>query len=106
MDNQSSMFELCPNDSRKSFYGKATVHILEGVAVLRSYDTNVCAYFGDRFVWSDSYDIEDMSQTTGRHVAAFMCWAQKAPKGKPHLRRALNTGTLETTNLDRFDTVR
>lgn len=106
MYNQNEMFELAPRDGRKSFYGKATVHTFGNVAILRSYDTDVCAYFGGRFVWSDTYDIEDMSQTTGRHVAAFRQWAQDAPMGKPELRRALNNGNLALVDLDRFNTVR
>ena len=106
MKNQSETFELAPRDGRKSFYGKATAHTFGDVTILRSYETNVCAYFGDRFVWSDSYDVEDMSPTTGRHVVAFMHWGGDTQKGKPGIRHALKTGNLETVNLDRFDTVR
>ena len=61
-------YELKPNGSQKSFYGKATVIINKaGDSVLKSYNTIVCGIIGGRFVrfW-DGY-----SATTAKHIHAF-----------------------------------
>ena len=64
-----TVYELIPNDGRKSFYGKAKVFQYgDGAAVLKSYDTNVLRRDPDgtlHRLWSG------WSATTGRHVAAF-----------------------------------
>lgn len=63
-------FELTPDNSRKSFYGKARVtHYSDGLTVLRSYNTDVCMITpAGEFVrlWSG------YSATTMRHVNAFL----------------------------------
>lgn len=62
-------YELTPNDSHKSFYGKARVFVLEdGTEILRSYQTDVLARDPDgtlRRLW------DGWSATTGRHIKAF-----------------------------------
>lgn len=64
------MYELQPNDSRKSFYGKARVIEKDnGEKVLQSYNTEVCKVTsGGQFVrlWSG------YSATTMRHVNSFL----------------------------------
>lgn len=68
MDN-IKVYELCPvYDSRKSFYGKATVIHTPGGSYLKSYGTIVCGIIpGAGFVryWSG------WSATTARHVNEF-----------------------------------
>jgi len=67
-----NIFELIPCNSQKSFYGKAQVIEFNGYAVLKSYDTEVCAYnkLDGRFVrlW------DDWSATTGKHITAFCAY--------------------------------
>lgn len=66
---------LIPNDSHKSFYGKAIVRSYDdGTDVLRSYDTDVISrlYDGTLVRHWDSW-----SATTGRHIASF-CGINKA----------------------------
>lgn len=62
--------ELRPNDSHKSFYGKALILTKDnGDTVLRSYSTEVCKVTKDgKFVklW-DGY-----SATTMRHINSFL----------------------------------
>lgn len=78
-------YELTPFDSRKSFYGKATVHPQpDGVTVLRSYDTPVMAYddvTGEMFQ-ADGYPAEFASATTLRHMNAFSMATTNTPRGK------------------------
>lgn len=61
--------KLTPNNSQKSFYGKATVYTHDdGTRVLRSYLTDVAAILPDgtfRRLWGG------YSATTMRHVNAF-----------------------------------
>lgn len=63
--------KLIPNDSHKSFYGKARVeyHKLNGIEseVLISYTTPVLIRIGDQLyrTW------DGWSATTGRHIRAF-----------------------------------
>lgn len=60
---------LVPNDSRKSFYGKAKVKMYtDGTRVLQSYETDVLIIRADgkMFRMWDSW-----SATTGRHIKAF-----------------------------------
>ena len=68
-------YELLPNDSHKSFYGKARVYAYDdGTEILRSYETDVIIRTagGKLFrLW------DDWSATTGRHVKAF-CGLNKA----------------------------
>ena len=62
-------FELKPNDSRKSFYGKAKVVTDNGISDLISYTTKVAQY--------DSY-LDKMqvfgwySNTTAKHINSFL----------------------------------
>ena len=63
------MFELKPNNGRKSFYGKALVIELEnGDILLRSYETIVARIRNGRFerLWSG------YSVTTMNHINAFI----------------------------------
>lgn len=70
------IYELCPTDGRRSFYGKAKVfRHTDGAATLRSYDTNVMRRDADgslHRLWSG------WSATTGRHVKAFCGLDKKA----------------------------
>lgn len=63
------ILELKPTDNRKSFYGKATVEIMEnGTKILTSYNTKIMMIFpnGSMYrLW------DDWTQTTGRHIKAF-----------------------------------
>lgn len=63
-------FELTPNDSHKSFYGKAHVVEIDNACFLRSYDTIVCKY--DRETGEFSRMWCGYSATTMRHVRAFI----------------------------------
>ena len=63
-------FELSPDRTRKSFYGKARVTEREdGAAVLRSYDTDV-AWIDARGIFHRAWS--GYSATTMRHVNAFL----------------------------------
>lgn len=57
------------HDPRKSFYGKATCHLEDGVYTLQSYDTKV-AIFDPRegVIWTGGR----YSATTSRHISEFM----------------------------------
>ena len=74
------MYELQPNDSRKSFYGKARVIEKDnGEKVLQSYNTEVCKITsGGEFVrlWSG------YSVTTMRHINSFLRLVGIAGGGK------------------------
>ena len=61
--------ELKPTDGRKSFYGKASVEILEnGTKILTSYETKIMMIFPN----GSMYRLWDgWTQTTGRHIKAF-----------------------------------
>jgi hypothetical protein len=63
-----NIFELMPNDSHKSFYGKARVFEKDGNRVLFSYNTPV-AYIDAAGTFHRTW--AGWSATTGRHVAAF-----------------------------------
>lgn len=69
------MYELIPNDSRKSFYGKAKVMIdQDGSETLYSYDTPIIK----RTATGELVKLwNGWSQTTGRHINAF-CGLNKA----------------------------
>ena len=70
-----NVFELMPDNGRKSFYGKAKVYIFKnGDQVLYSYDTPIIRKKknGDLFrIW------DGWSATTGCHIKAF-CGLNKA----------------------------
>ena len=71
--------ELTPDNSRKSFYGKARVLSLGNVHVLQSYNTDVCMIDGTGRVlrlWGG------YSATTMRHVNAFLSTFGKDGGGK------------------------
>ena len=61
--------ELKPTDGKKSFYGKASVEILEnGTKILTSYETKIMIIFPN----GSMYRLWDgWTQTTGRHIKAF-----------------------------------
>lgn len=62
-------YKLTPNDSRKSFYGKAKVVIDEQGETLFSYDTAILRRDSNgnlTRLW-----FEGWTATTGRHIAAF-----------------------------------
>lgn len=60
-------FDLMPNTSQKSFYGKARVVENNDTITLYSYDTAVCAIVNGVFkkLWFD------YSATTMKHINAF-----------------------------------
>lgn len=64
------VFELKPDNNRKSFYGKALIYVADdGTTTLRSYQTAVCKITpaGEfKRMWSG------YSATTMRHVNAFL----------------------------------
>ncbi len=63
------IYELTPIDGRKSFYGKAQVHILEnGDKVLYSYGVKILTETADGH-YIKHWD--GWTQTTGRHIKAF-----------------------------------
>lgn len=62
------VYELAPNGSRKSFYGKAKVIVENDTETLVSYDTPIMRRYSSgklERLWSG------WSATTGRHIAAF-----------------------------------
>ena len=64
----TTTYELTPNDSHKSFYGKAIVTKDENGETLRSYQTDVLRRNPDGSLtrlW------DGWSATTGRHIRAF-----------------------------------
>ena len=65
-----NVFELMPDNNRKSFYGRALVYVTDdGTKTLRSYQTAVCRVTPDGVfhrMWSG------YSATTMRHVNAFL----------------------------------
>lgn len=67
--NLADVYDLCPVDGRKSFYGKAKVYCMkDGSQYLKSYNTIVMKRDADgtlHRMW------DGWSATTGRHVAAF-----------------------------------
>lgn len=78
-ENVNRVFDLPCLDSRKSFYGKATILETNSGAYLKSYDTIVCFYSNNgEFVklW-DGY-----SATTMRHVNSFIQLFNIAGGGK------------------------
>lgn len=57
------------HDPRKSFYGKATCHLEDGVYTLQSYDTKVATFDpGEGVIWTGGR----YSATTSRHIWEFM----------------------------------
>lgn len=69
------IYELKPQDGRKSFYGKAQVYVdFDGSETLYSYGTRIITKYKDgtlEKLW------DDWSATTGRHIKAF-CGLNKA----------------------------
>lgn len=69
------MYELTPNNGRKSFYGKAIVEVAaDGSETLYSYNTPIIkrSSSGDLVKLWDGW-----TATTGRHIKAF-CGLSKA----------------------------
>lgn len=69
------VYELMPNDSRKSFYGKAKIIVDGNTETLKSYNTLIA----EKNI--DTGEIKRLwcgwSATTGRHIRAF-CGMSKA----------------------------
>lgn len=70
-----SAWELCPDNGRKSFYGKARYLVTEKGWYLLSYDTIVCGVFpndktGEMNVLKRYW--MDYSTTTAKHINAFL----------------------------------
>ena len=64
-----AVYELTPNDGRKSFYGKANViELSNGVKLLQSYST-IVAGINTKGNFVKLWD--GWSATTGRHLSAF-----------------------------------
>ena len=81
--NVKRIYEISPNDSHKSFYGKARVAELEnGERVLISYNTPVIYENNDgelfRLWWG-------WSATTGRHIRAFCGLNKKEYENLPFM---------------------
>lgn len=69
------VYNLVPNDSHKSFYGKALVQVEDdGTKVLYSYGTKIISKAPDGSLKRFWYG---WSATTGRHIKAF-CGLSKA----------------------------
>jgi len=68
MAQKTEIYELTPNNGRKSFYGKANVIVIGGRRYLRSYDTIIGCVDenGVMHRYSDYH-----SHTTGCHVKSF-----------------------------------
>lgn len=66
---EERIYELIPNNGRKSFYGKAVVKLLEdGTEVLYSYNASIIK----RDVNGNLTRLYDgWTQTTGTHIKAF-----------------------------------
>ena len=66
MENMK-IFDLIPNNGRKSFHGKAQVIMIGDTAYLRSYQTIVCSVCNGKFarIWPGH------SCTTMIHINAF-----------------------------------
>lgn len=77
--NIVNVYDLRPTDSRKSFYGKASVYVDEfGNEFLISYNTLIMARFVDKKYGDNLVRYwDDWSATTGRHIKAF-CGLNKA----------------------------
>ena len=74
-NNHTTYYELMPNDSHKSFYGKAIVRRDDdGSETLLSYGTEIITRTADGTL-IPLYN--DWTATTGRHVKAF-CGLSKA----------------------------
>lgn len=74
------IYDLRPmDDTRKSFYGKASVYVDEfGNEFLISYNTLIMARFADKKYGDNLVRYwDDWSATTGRHIKAF-CGLNKA----------------------------
>jgi hypothetical protein len=76
LDEVIRHYDIYPNTSQKSFYGKAHVwELKDGTRVLQSYQTYVARF-------TPSGDIIRMwggwSATTGKHIAAFCGMNKKA----------------------------
>jgi hypothetical protein len=65
--NEWEEYSLKPNDSHKSFYGKAHVIQRGDKKILRSYDTDVAEIEDGKAKVKGLY-----SQTTTRHIKAFL----------------------------------
>ena len=69
------IYELTPQDGRKSFYGKAKVKQLDdGTEILQSYETDVMKRTPDGRLYRL---YTNWTATTGRHIIAF-CGLNKA----------------------------
>ena len=73
VENVINVYELSCYDSRKSFYGKATVLETESGYYLKSYDTIVC-YFSRNGEFIRLWD--GYSATTMRHINSFLLYCR------------------------------
>ena len=64
----AQIYDLIPDDSHKSFYGKAKVFITADGSYLKSYNT-IIMYLGNDGSMKRYYD--NWTATTGRHIKAF-----------------------------------
>lgn len=78
-------------DSRKSFYGKATVEVMEDKVTLYSYNTGIVEIDGERVkaLW------EGWSMTTGRHIKEFFLQFYGIPCNKK-LFEKIQDGEIKT----------
>lgn len=63
-----NVYELLPDDSHKSFYGKAKVIVTDEGEYLRSYNT-IVMYRDNNGNYYSTWN--GWSATTGRHIKAF-----------------------------------
>lgn len=66
--NRGQVTELAPNDSRKSFYGNAKMSCIDGLRILKSYET-IVAYYDRNGALHRTWG--KWSATTGRHLSSF-----------------------------------
>ena len=75
----TSKKNLIPQNSQKSFYGKAVIHYLDnGTVLLQSYNTIVCEISNGEFIrrW------DGWSATTAKHINSFRQMFGFAPMSK------------------------
>ena len=69
-----AIYDLIPDDSHKSFYGKAKVIVTESGTYLKSYNT-IIMFIGKDGKIKRFYN--DWTATTGRHIKAFSGLSKK-----------------------------
>lgn len=96
--NRETILAIKPVDGRKSFYGKAHVHVDEkGNELLTSYGSIVAEY--DRA--TNKVRVKGWySTTTMRHINSFLARHGKPTMGKAELEKAIGKATRETGSWD------